>query len=171
MAAEEPRSWRGKEKELALVSSVVDRELDDFTSRDDAMRGRATILIGAASVVGALQLGEGFNLLLAISVVLSLAAAMCGIVVVFPRTGGAFNPRTMWEHLYDGKGVDEALHHMIRVKLKALDREEASLAVRSWFARVGLLLIVASIVFAAASAMLPSTHADPAPSPTQAPTT
>jgi hypothetical protein len=165
--------WRGKKEELLLVSAAADRELDDATSRDGSMRARATILIGAASVVGAIQLGDDFDFFLVISLLLSLLAAIFGVVVVFPRSSGAFNPRTMWDELYAGGEVEEALHHMVRIKLKSLDREDKSLGIRSGFARAGFILLVLAIVFAALSAVLPDGLAGlclcPAPSPTSTP--
>lgn len=168
------RPWKGKKNQLLLVNEVVDREVDDASGRDASMRSRATILIGAASVVGAIQLGNDFNLFFAIGLILSLAAAVCGVIVVFPRTSGAFSPEAMRDELYDGTPLDEVLHHMVRVKLKWLSAEDDSLRRRSWFARIGFILLIVSIVFAALSTIFPNAlgdfgHPNPTPSPSATP--
>lgn len=147
--------WRGKRTELLLVNAAADRELDDASSRDSSLRARATILIGAASVIGVIQLGDQFNLFLVLSLLTSLAAAIFGVAVVFPRSSGAFSPRTLWDELYDGISVEEGLHHMVRVKLKWLDREDKSLKRRSDYTAIGLILLIASIVLGALAAVFP----------------
>ena len=148
--------WEGKRDELLLVNAATDRELDDFTHRDSAMQTRATVLIGAASLVGAVKLGQGFDVLAIINLTLSFLAAGCGVVVLFPRSGKGPSPRTMWDEIYNGKSDEEALHHMIRVKVKALEANDRSLLIRSWFARVGFILLAASVLVAAIGASIPS---------------
>lgn len=174
MLGRKRKPWSGRQPELLLIAAVADRELEDASNRDASMRARASILIGAASVVGAIQLGTEFNFFLIGSLLLSLAAAVCGVIVVFPRTSGAFNPRTMWNEIYAGAPIDEALHHMVRVKLKWLDSEDASLGRRSNWARAGFVLLTVSIVLAAAGTIFPDGLAEIlrclCPNPSSSPT-
>lgn len=149
------RPWRGKKEELLLVNSAADRELDDASSRDSSLRSRATILIGAASVIGAIQLGDGFNLFLVLSLIASLVAAVFGVAVVYPRGSGAFNPRTMWDEFYDGTSIEEALHHSARIKVKWLDREDKSIKRRSNYLRIGLIVLVVASMLAVLAAVFP----------------
>jgi len=149
------RPWKGKRDELRSVNAAVDRELDDYTKRDSAMQGRATVLIGAASVVGAVQIGDAATWQL-VGVGLSLLAAVAGVVVVFPRGGDAFNPRTLWEEVYAGTSEEEALHHTIRVKLETLDKDDKWLSTRGKFARVGFVLLALSVLATTIGALLPA---------------
>jgi hypothetical protein len=137
------------------VDAATDRELDDFTSRDSAMQSRATILIGAASLIGALKLGQGVDWLVAVNLLLSFLAAACGVVVLFPRSGDAPNPRQMRDAIYKGVSDEEALHNMIRVKLDALDKDEKSLNCRVVWIRVGFILLALSALTAAIGAAIP----------------
>ena len=156
-------NWHGKRDELLLVNAATDRELDNFTQRDAAMQGRATLLIGAASLVGAIKLGEGLDWLAFINLILSFLAAVCGVIVLFPRTAGAPNPRQMWNAIYDNVSDEEALHHMIRVKLETLDDDERSLERRSLSTKIGFILLAVSVLIAAVGALLPEADRPPSP--------
>jgi hypothetical protein len=160
-------NWRGKYDELILVASAVDRELDDYTKRDTAMQSRATILIGAASVIGALQITDTTDWFTFAHLALSFVAALFGVFVVFPRSGEGFEPRTMWDEAYKGVSREELLHHAIRVKLENLEADEKSLRLRGKFVRVGFAFLAAGIVVATAGALaaaqLPSQTPNPSP--------
>ncbi len=151
--ADEP--WKGKRDELLLVSAATDRELDDATRRDSAMQQRATLLIGAASLVGAVKLGMGVDWLAFVNLLLSFAAAVCGLVVLFPRTADAPSPRTMWNAIYAGTSDEEALHEMIRVKIDALKADDDSLRSRSGWIKAGFILLALGVVSAAIGALIP----------------
>lgn len=149
--------WKGKLTGLGLVNAEVDRELASYVHRESAMQSRATILVGAASVVGAIQLSEGFAPLNAVNLLLSFVAAVFGVLVLFPRKGDAPNPRRMHTAVLGGARSDEALHRMIEVKLDTLDEDETSLSHRGRFARIGLVLLALSILAAAIGALVPVT--------------
>jgi len=149
------KRWEGKLAELSLVNAEVDRELSSYTHRDGGMQSRATILVGAASVVGAIQLSEGFALLNVVNLALSFLAAVCGVVVVFPRRGDAPDPRKMHSAVLKDTSPEEALHRMIEVKLDTLDEDDTALRRRGWWARAGLILLALSVLAAAIGAFFP----------------
>ena len=149
------KKWAGKLTELSLVNVEVDRELASYTHRDSGMQSRATILVGAASVVGAIQLSEGFAVLNIVNLALSFLAAVCGVMVVFPRRGDAPDPRRMRDAVLDGTTAEEALHRMLEVKLDTLDEDEDSLKRRGRWARAGLILLALSVLAAAVGAFFP----------------
>jgi hypothetical protein len=156
------KKWKGKLAGLTLVNAEVDRELASYVHRENAMQNRATVLIGAASVVGAIQLSEGFAPLNIINLVLSFVAAVLGVRVLFPRKGDAPDPRPMHEAVLDGTPSDEALHRMIEVKIETLYEDEDSLSDRGKFARIGFIVLTLSILAAAIGAFVPA--AEPAQS-------
>lgn len=146
------KKWEGKLSELNLVNAEVDRELASYVQRQSNMQNRATILVGAASVVGAIQLSEGFAPLNIANLLLSFAAAVLGVLIVFPRTGDAPSPQRMQKAILDGAPAAKALNRMIRVKLETLDEDEESLKHQGKLAKVGFALLAASILVAAIGA-------------------
>lgn len=138
--------WSGKLDELLLVNNEVDRELASLVHRESSMQSRATILVGAASVVGAIQIGDNISPFTIATLLLSLAAAILGVLVVFPRTGDAPDPQRMHEAVLNGTDADEAVHRMIEIKLKTLREDEDSLKSRGKLARAGLVLLSLSIL-------------------------
>lgn len=149
------RAWKGKLAELLLVNAEVDRELTSYVNRENAMQNRATVLVGAASVVGAIQLSDGFAPLNVVNLILSFIAAVLGVLVLFPRTGDAPDPGPMHQAVLCGTPPDEAVNRMIGVKLDILYEDEKSLATRGIFARVGFIVLAASILAAAIGAFVP----------------
>lgn len=148
--------WEGKLADLLLVNVETDRELADVSRRDAAMQGRATILIGAASLVGVLRLGGGFDWLVLLNLVLNAAAAVCGVVVLFPRSADAPNPRRMWDAIYSGASGEEALHHVIRVKLDALADADAFVDRQASWIGVGFILLAVTIVTTGVVGLMPA---------------
>lgn len=160
-----PDPLRGKLAELQLVSLATDRELDDFTTRDSAMQSRASILIGAASLVGAFKLGTGIDWLVVVSLALAVLAAVCGVIVLWPRSSHGPNPRHLWKELKGGLSQEEGLDNMIRVKLDALEADEKSLARRSGWAVTGFLLLVASVALSVLAVGIGVSNPAPGDSP------
>ncbi|MFB8146549.1 hypothetical protein ACFC1W_07370 [Microbacterium sp. NPDC056003] len=72
----EPDDARELETKLDVVSAELDAEIASFVSRDSAMQQRETILIGAASVVGALQVDTALGWTTVVSLVLAFIAAV-----------------------------------------------------------------------------------------------
>ena len=153
-------------EDLRLVSEATDRELDDFTRRDAAMQSRASILIGAASLVGAFKLGTSFDGLVVISLSLAVLAATCGVVVLWPLNAHAPNPRHMWEELKGGLSKEEALDNMIRVKLDGLEADEKALGRRSGWAVAGFIVLVASVALSVITAGIGVAQQPSPPAPT-----
>jgi hypothetical protein len=153
---------------LDVVSNELDAELASFVTRDSAMQQRATILIGAASIVGALQVDSQFGWATVISLSLSLVAALAGVVVVFPRRGDALDVRSMRDGLL-GMPLHEGRYKLIDTKLEVLEADEKWLGVRGLFARLGFialtLSIVVAVVVAVASVMAPQSVSPAEPSP------
>jgi hypothetical protein len=146
------KPWKGKLAELTLVNAEVDRELASFTHRESGMQNRATLLVGAASVVGAIRLSDGFAILNIVNLALSFAAAVLGVLVVFPHRGDAPDPSRMHAAVLRDISSEEALHRMILAKLDTLSDDEESLKRRGNLARWGLSLLALSVLAAAIGA-------------------
>lgn len=159
--------WEGRGEELRLVHDAVNRELDDYTKRDSAMQARATLIIGAASVVGVVQLDSGLTGWAVVNVVFSLLAALAGVFVVFPHQGDRFNPRTMRDEFYKGTDEDEVLHHTVRAKIENLEADEDSLRRRGKFARAGFVLLLLATLAAVVGVL--TSPPPPNPQPTDTP--
>lgn len=150
---------------VQLLEAELGAEIASQQARDAAMQQRATILIGAASIVGALQTGSAGGAPLW-SLGLALLAAVAGVVVIFPRTGDALNLRTardrtktMPPHTWREKLMD--------VKLEILDADERWLTIRGRIARAGFIALTASILTATLAMVAQSASTpDPHPSPT-----
>lgn len=174
MNEESNRPWLEHEDDLLFVNGAADRELDDYSRREAAMQSRGTILVGAASLVGAIQLSNDLQPASILHTVLSVGhlglsfiAAVAGVVVLFPRTGDGFNARTLRDKLLKGMSKEEATHHMVRVKLDNLDADEKSLTRRGAAAKLGFIALAAGVLLAAVGAVVPSvTTSPPSPTPT-----
>jgi hypothetical protein len=158
--------WDGKLEELTLVNAEVDRELASYVHREASMQSRATILVGAASLVSAVQIGGGFAPLNLATLVLSFVAAVLGVLVVFPRSGDAPNPSRMHRAILEGVSSEEALHRMIKAKLETLDEDEDSLKKRGRLARAGLIILALSILASAIGGLVPNST-QPISAPTE----
>ncbi len=152
---------RADRRRFALLASELDSEIASFVSRDASMQQRATILVGAASVVGALQVGTSFDWATVASLVLSFIAAVSGVVVIFPRTGDALDVRALRDGLVSMAPEDGAAK-LIDTKLEILEADEKWLSRRGWFARVGFISLSLSIAVATIAVLLPGPETDPA---------
>jgi hypothetical protein len=139
------------------VNNELNREIESFVQRTSAMEQRATILIGAASVVGALQTTTPFSWALVANLTLSFIAAVAGVVVVFPRRGDALDVRAMRDGLLKmpaGKGRNK----VIDTKLEVLEADE------SWLSRRGVVALSIGIALAG-SFFVNDSDSVPAPTP------
>lgn len=164
------RSWRAaRESETYdLIADELNSEMASFVDRSTAMEQRATILIGAASVVGALQVGSAPSGWLIANLSLSFIAAFCGVVVVFPRRGEALDVRAMREGL-SKMTLRAGRKKLIDTKLDVLEADEDWLSKRGKWARAGFIALTISIALAILGALVPSTapvDLDNAPRPT-----
>lgn len=156
---------QGKEVHLDLVGRELDREITSYTQRSSAMEQRATILIGAASVVGALQVTTEFSWFTVLNLALSFVAAAAGVVVVFPRRGPGLNVRPMRRDILD-MSLIAANYKLIDTKLEILEADEHWLSRRGRIARVGFIALAASIAIALWAASTPVDGEAPNPSQT-----
>jgi hypothetical protein len=103
----------------------------------------------------------------ALNIGLSFVAAVCGVVVVFPRRGQAIDIRAIRpDFLKMQLSVGRA--KLIDTKLEILEADEDWLTIRGWWARAGFVALTLSIAFALVNAIVPggpSSNIEPAPSP------
>jgi hypothetical protein len=160
------RALRKRSRHLAIIDAELNAEIESFVSRDSAMQQRATILIGAASISGALQAGTALGWATIASLVLSFMAAVAGVIVVFPRTGDALDIRSMRDGLLT-MPIEQGRYKVIDTKLEILEADDKWLSRRGAIARAGLIALTLSIAIAASAVLFPS-GAGPAvaPSPT-----
>ncbi len=153
------KELRDKSEQLNLVAAELDREISSQIQRANAMEQRATILIGAASVVGALQISTDFSWTTISNLALSFLAAVAGVVVVFPRKGDALDVRPVRDDLLK-MGLLEGTYQLIDTKLEILEADEKWLSARGWIARAGFIALALSIAVALLGALTP-----PSPAP------
>ena len=159
---ENEKPWLGHESDLVFANEAVDRELEDHARREAAMQSRGTILIGAASLVGVIQLTNDlqaaslfYETLNVLHLVLSLLAAVAGVIVLFPRDGDGFNARTLRDELLNGTSKEKVLYETVRAKLENLEADEKSLGGRANVARVGFIFLSLGVLAAVIGAIAP----------------
>jgi hypothetical protein len=153
---------RGRGEHLALIARELDLEIASHVERSSAMEQRATILIGAASVVGALQITSTFSWFTVVNLIFSFLAAAAGVIVVFPRRGAALDVRPMRDSVLK-LPLLTARYRVIDTKLEILEEDEKWLSVRGWIARIGFSVLAASIAVSLWSAFTPETTNVPTP--------
>ncbi|MBF4632617.1 hypothetical protein ITJ42_15465 [Clavibacter michiganensis subsp. phaseoli] len=159
------RELKKRTRHLAIIEGELDAEIASYVARDSAMQQRATILIGAASIAGALQAGTSLGWVTVSSLVLSFIAAVAGVVVVFPRTGDALDVRTMRDGLLS-MPIAQGRYKVIDTKLEILEADDRWLGIRGRIARVGFIALTLSIAIAAVAVVLPTDGGAATPSPT-----
>ncbi|MBB5844917.1 hypothetical protein HD599_003240 [Conyzicola lurida] len=140
-----------------------------FVDRNASMEQRATILIGAASVVGALQVDSTPSGWLIANLLLSFVAAICGVVVVFPRKGDALDVRKMRTGM-SKMPVRAGREKLLDIKLEVLEADEKWLMTRGKWARTGFIALSLSIALALLGAVVPNDEPQPSKSPAPTPT-
>lgn len=155
----------GTRAHFQIVNSELNREIESFVQRSSAMEQRATILIGAASVVGALQTSISFSPALVANLSLSFIAAVAGVIVVFPRRGDALDVRAMRDGLLS-MPARNGREKVIATKLEILEADEKWLDRRGVVARIGFVALALSIGIALAGSFVVSDNPH-APQPKQ----
>ncbi|WP_448808357.1 hypothetical protein [Agromyces bauzanensis] len=155
--------------QLLTISAELDREIDSHVSRSNAMDQRATILIGAASVVGALQVTSEFSITTILNLSLSFLAAIAGVVVVFPRRGNTLDVRAARNEMLRMPQW-QGFYTLIDEKIGFLDEDENRLNGRGLVVRVGFIFLAASIAVALIGALAPLGTTAHEPAPTSTPT-
>ncbi|MFF2387829.1 hypothetical protein [Agromyces sp. NPDC058104] len=155
-----------RSSQLLTVSAELDREIDSLTSRSNAMEQRATLLIGAASVVGALQVTSEFSITTTLNLALSFLAAIAGVWVVFPRRGDALDVRAARDEMLEMPPW-QGLYVLVDEKIGFLDQDEKRLDKRGAIVRLGFIFLALSIAVTLIGALTPLANAHPGePSPT-----
>jgi hypothetical protein len=126
------------------------------------------VLIGAATVVGAIHFGSQVTFWTALQLAFALLAAVLGVVVMFPRTGSGFNARKLWEETYKDADQAEVLHHTVRAKLENLEEDDARLSAKGRLVAVGFVLLVLSVLMALVGVLVTLTAPDDS-APTESP--
>lgn len=165
------RELRRKSAHIDVITEELNAEIASFVHRNTAMEQRATILIGAASVVGALQVSMEFSWLTVANLSLSFIAAAAGVIVVFPRRGDALDVRSMRDAFLKMELL-QGRDKLITTKLEILEADEHWLSIRGRWARVGFIALAASIAITLAGAFTPSNAPGtvaPASTPSAAP--
>ncbi|PJJ63429.1 hypothetical protein [Compostimonas suwonensis] len=144
-----------KAKQLELIGVELDREIGSHIARAGAMEQRATILVGAASVVGALQVTTDLSWTTVVNLALSFLAAVSGVIIVFPRRGRALDMRAVRDGIL-AMPLHKGEYRLIDEKLDILDKDEHWLTVRGWIARAGFVALALGIVVTLVAALTPA---------------
>lgn len=133
------------------------------------MEQRGAMLIGAAGIAGALRLGDDVNLLMVIALVLTFAAAVAGLLVMFPRRGPLLHIRVI---RHDALRMHPlaARYHLDDTKLDILEADQRWLNLRGHITRVGFILLALSIAVGLVGTIVAIPADVIVPTPTPAPT-
>ncbi len=136
-----------KEKQLDLLGSALDGELTLQATRSSAIDSRAGTLVAAAAILGTVQVTteNSFWWVLALKLVLSLLAALLGLLAVGPRNLWAFDSNLLEEVLF-AESPKRALYLIIAEKRWQLDARETGVVRRNNIVKVGYVLIALSLV-------------------------
>lgn len=133
--------------QLKLIHDDVERKVDSYQARLEAMSSRAGVLVAAAGVAATLVTAghrSGWLILCAIAL---FASAAFGIAVLWPRTGKSISGGYVRHRIY-GMSEGEALLWLIDHKLWMLGRNEARVVQRARYLQIGFGCFAAAIVFA-----------------------
>lgn len=165
---EAPRPPTSKELKLraGLIDTLageVDRQLESVGARSRSMSTRASLLVGAASIVTGLQLlpTSGLPWQYVVSVVAGVVAAVLGVIALVPRAAPEVPiltaERTFWN--YSPTRAQWTLTHW---KLLTLREQEKALKWRARIVVAGFAALTTAIIFAAlAVTAQPTTNGDP----------
>lgn len=132
---------------LAALHQETDLQRADVSSRTGMMSTRASILIAAASLSTALQVGQQGPWFLA-AVWLSAASAISGAVVLLPRLGDQFAIEENEKHLWDQDPL-ELNRDLMHQKLHVLREDEKALFWRRYVLLAGYTALALSLGAAA----------------------
>ncbi len=133
------------EKRIQVLTESTRRERDRAAARTDGIQTRATVLIGAAGIVGGIQGGRiDLSAPWAVaSVVLFALTALTGLVLLWPLRVLVVSNQTYFDEMMDYHPVDlqEAL---LRNELNAVHHTQRRLTFRSWTLIIGFALLAAA---------------------------
>lgn len=138
-------------KQVALVLDELRRRTDELSRRSESMSARCGILIASAALVAALQEGRAVDGWLVAGVVLSLVAAVLGVVAIFPRRIRYPEIEETRSELYRRASIADAQWWLVdRLTEQYADAREF-LKARGHLLRWGFVLLGLSIIATAGS--------------------
>ncbi|TFB96269.1 MULTISPECIES: hypothetical protein [unclassified Cryobacterium] len=171
MDAELETQLAGHAGELQLLGAELDRQRASYSSRMSASNSRAAILIGAASIGAGFQLDASTSSWLIASVSMTILAALCGLVAMWPRRGDELNIGPMVDVMYNF-GPRTTEWNLLKHKLHVHNLDEVALRRRRRWVLAGFSFLALSVAFTGLRvAGIPSpqfTHSSPAPTSTSA---
>lgn len=129
------------EKRIQVLLESTRRERDRAAARMDGIQTRATVLIGAAGILGGIQGGRTDTSTWGIvGIVLSVLAAVAGLALLWPLKVLGITNQEFFATMLDYHPVDlqEAI---LRNELTAARHTKTRLKVRSWTLIVGFTLL------------------------------
>lgn len=142
----EHRQVRERRGLIDLLSAEVDKQRESYASRSGSMNTRLSVLIAAASLVSGLQISTHQpHFWYIVGVCLAAAAALSGVIALWPRSGGENGVADLQNELWNLK-PDMAAYVLMHRKLEVLRADEKTLHWRKTFATAGFLLLALSIV-------------------------
>lgn len=148
--------WQDKSTQVELLSTELDREIQSYEARNDAMQGRATILVAAASVVGTLQVAIGSPKAVVFDLIASALAAVIGLLVAAPIGTVVLNLNVVEKRLLS-LGIDEGRATLLDKKIAMLNTNQHRLNIRGLLTLLGFLLLVLALVSSFWTATHPTT--------------
>lgn len=154
--------------QLTLLGAELDRQRGAYTSRATASNSRAAILIGTASIGAGFQLTSTTSTWQIASISMTVLAALCGVVAMWPRRGDELNIEPMVDAMYTF-GPRQTEWNLLNHKLHVHKLDELALRRRRWWLSAGFTVLALSIALtglrlAEAPASLPAT---PTPIPSR----
>lgn len=169
MDAELEAQLAGHGEQLQLLGTELDRQRASYSSRMAASNSRAAILIGAASLGAGFQLTAATSGWQVASVGMTVVAALCGVIAMWPRRGDELNIDPMVDVMYNF-GPRETEWNLLKHKLRVHNLDEVASRLRRRWVLAGFLFLALSVIFTGFRvAGLPSpdlTHGSPKPMPT-----
>lgn len=157
---------RGRERQLQILTDELEKEIALLVQRATAMEQRGAVLIGAAGIAGALRIGETVNVLMILALTLTFAAAVAGVIVMFPRKGDLLDLRRL-RHPSLRMHPAAARYCLDDTKLEILEADQKWLDNRGLITRIGFICLAASIAVGLAGTIAAfPVEVPPTPTPT-----
>jgi len=135
---------RHRERQLGILSAELDQEIASLVQRATAMEQRGAVLIGAAGIAGALRIGDAVNPLMIGALALTFAAAVSGVIVMFPRKGELLDLRRIRQQSLRMHPL-ATRYYLDDTKLDILEADQKWLDNRGFITRIGFICLAASI--------------------------
>jgi hypothetical protein len=142
-------SFTDKESQIDLAMSELERRLEAQSRRMASAESRAGILIAAAAIVTGLLVGKPSPLLL-LSMLLCIGAVGFGIAALYPTGIQELKPKHTRDEILKRDQVAAALY-ISRQYTALIDQQEKQIIFRLRMVRVGLILLVSSLMVAFAA--------------------